>query len=507
MLDLALSGPATGWTMPREYPLPEPDEWLETHPRENDVPWDYLRLDGVWAYPPRFAKRPVRLAPGEPEPEKRETFDCVEIRAFPKYAEGVHRKFPCICHTAQDDPRGPDKRVHERLTVSIRHTRMFNLPTFLVLERRRFRCARCGRTWLEEFDGIEADIHMTEELREAVRMTAIKRPFSDAEALLSVPEGTVRRTFQTYAAERLRNYRFDMPAVIGVDEVHLTNKKRGNFVITDLENRRILDFGAGKTRSDMEKVFANHKDKSEFLKVRVFVQDMSDSYKSFAEDKFENARIVIDKFHVMASATKCMDRARITWSGRYKKHRKYLSKIRLLFLHDPTRMKEQQRDFLEKQLRKYPTLAKTHAMLWRFSDVYRQETRADAETAYREWKAAVENENATYFYDFVNMIEKWHAEIFNYFDYKERYNNGFVEGLNGQLRRMYRASMNLDFQTFRAKALLRYGTFHSKDDFNFYHLGGAPRKVWRRTFDQDGPNLGSGLDPDALFSDLERGTF
>jgi transposase len=493
--------------MARDYPLPGPDEWLETASPENDNPWDYLRLTGVWAYPPRFAARPVRKRRGEPASDPPETFQCVEIRALPKYGEGTHRRFPCICRTAQGDPLPPEKRLHETKTISIRHTRQFGLPTFLVLDRRRFKCARCGRTWLEDFDGIETDIHLTDELRTAVVMTAIKRPFRDAEALLSVPEGTVRRIFGTHAATRLKAYRFDMPSVIGVDEVHLTNRKKGNFVITDLKNRRILDFGAGKTRKDMERVFKNHKNKDEFLKVEVFVQDMSDSYKSFASAKFPNAKIVIDKFHVIASATKCMDRARIAYGARYKRHRKYLSSIRLAFLEDPTKMSEQRKDFLAKQLRKYPRLAQTHTLLGHFCGIFGKDTRVEAEHMYGGWKARVLEEKAVYFYDLVKMVDKWRVEIFNYFEFRERYNNGFVEALNGRLRRMYEASANMDFQTLRAKALLRYGEFYGKDDFKFYHLGEAPRKLWRRYDDGSGPNLGRGLDPDALVADLERGTF
>lgn len=86
--------------MARDYPLPGPDEWLETVTHENDNPWDYLRLTGVWAYPPRFADRPARKRRGEPASDPPETFRCVEIRAFPKYGEGTHRRFPCICRTA-----------------------------------------------------------------------------------------------------------------------------------------------------------------------------------------------------------------------------------------------------------------------------------------------------------------------------------------------------------------------------------------------------------------------
>lgn len=52
---------------------------------------------------------------------------------------------------------------------------------------------------------------------------------------------------------------------------------------------------------------------------------------------------------------------------------------------------------------------------------------------------------------------RWRRLILNYFDH--RYTNAYAESLNGLIDAVQRAGRGYDFETLRAKALLRYGPF------------------------------------------------
>jgi len=61
-----------------------------------------------------------------------------------------------------------------------------------------------------------------------------------------------------------------------------------------------------------------------------------------------------------------------------------------------------------------------------------------------------------FFRPIVRMVKAWGGPIFNY--YEARYINGLVENLNGRINEINRRGFGYDFETLRAKALLRYGT-------------------------------------------------
>ena len=493
----------------RKYPLPKPEEWLETASLTNDNPWDWLRLDALYAYPPKIVERPVRKPKDKPRPDTPQMEKCVEIVCFSKLPPRFV-PLPCKCGRDPENPQLPDGKPHDKSKIRIRHNRMFNLPTWLVLERARYKCQRCGQTYSEELDGIYTDIHITREFRDNVLLTAIKRPFSDAAALMSVDVNFARRLFMVHAAGRLKNYRFKMPTVMGVDEVHIFDQKRANFVVTDLYSKRILDFGEGRTIEDLKAVFEPHVDEVSRERVKAFIQDMNADYKDFARINFPKAKIVIDKFHVLATINKAMNKARIAFGkepGMTDEDRQRLSRHRFLFLETPEKMTDAEIAQRNEILEGSEVLSAAYEIKRRFYRVYQEKTRKEAEDRFERWADKVVRENAIHFMPAVQTVRDWHNEIFNYFEFRNRYNNGFVEALNGRLRRMHEAGPNIDYPTFRAKALLRYGRFYGKDDFEAHSLRGVPQNRWRRYADREGPNLSDGLDADAFFSDLERGIF
>lgn len=84
----------------QEYPLPRPGAWLEEYRGTNDNPWDWLRLDAFYAYPPKVVERPIRKPRGQPLPDPRPTETVVEIRCITKDQAGWTVPLPCKCGTA-----------------------------------------------------------------------------------------------------------------------------------------------------------------------------------------------------------------------------------------------------------------------------------------------------------------------------------------------------------------------------------------------------------------------
>lgn len=489
---------------PQVYPLPLPGE---DTPLNNDNPWDWLRLQDLYAYPPKIVKRVQRRAPDALPDDPDVLVEHVEITCFPK-REARPPMIACRCGTAPadpDEPQSPDAVRNGSRIMRVRHRRMFDKPTWLVIERRRFRCKRCGDTFYEEVDDVLTDVRATDQLYWDVVYTAIKRPFSDAAVLNCVDPAYVKRLFKDHAQAKLKDYRFKIPEVMGVDEVFLFDNKKANFICTDLDSKRILDIGKGKTDEEITELFTRERP-DDFNDLRFFVQDMEKNFRKFARKNFKNAKVVVDKFHLLMAVNECMERARKDYGNASPNGlRKSLSSQRFLFLLNQDRLTDEERALRDDLLKAYPAISLAFETKRRFYAIYRAKTRASAEETYKNWAERVQADGAKAFWPLLDTMENWHNEIFNYYDAKGRYSNGYVEAMNGRLRRMHDLCVNLDFETLRAKAVLRYGEFHDAGNFRFRRVVG-PRNGWRHQL-HDRDWVSSGFEAEALFRDLEAGQF
>jgi hypothetical protein len=81
-------------------------------------------------------------------------------------------------------------------------------------------------------------------------------------------------------------------------------------------------------------------------------------------------------------------------------------------------------------------------------------TRNEAETKYNKWKDSIPDDyEFRPFRDAAKTIDRWHKEIFNYFDHQET--NGPVEGLNGSIKIANRAGRGYSFDVIRARLLFK----------------------------------------------------
>lgn len=98
-------------------------------------------------------------------------------------------------------------------------------------------------------------------------------------------------------------------------------------------------------------------------------------------------------------------------------------------------------------------------------------------------------------------MQRWRKEIFNYFDH--RYTSGIVERMNRSIADINRAGNGMDFQTLRAKAILRYGNLITEQRFKMFMMEFSAMDE----DDDDSVLMGSGFAPSTLIADIEAGLF
>lgn len=337
-------------------------------------------------------------------------------------------------------------------TVRYRDRRIEPAPTWLVVRRQRMRCRSCDSTLYQAVPHVDDKHYVTERLARDLALSGSKRGFRDAVAMHAVEETLVRRIFRKFADNHLLDYRFEAPRVLGIDENNLLGAMRG--VVVDVEAGKLLDVYPGRTQSDIRRGLARM---DNWDRVEVWCQDMSGPYKGIARDLFPDAAIVVDKFHVLSKANYWWSRIRVAETPRLPKEVKHLMPglVRLFDRHWET-MTDRQQDRVAEVFEYSERLKMAWTIKERFYYFYDAPDRKTAEAAYTDWvHFVVSSGQHADWKRLMTMVQRWRSEIFNYFDH--RFTSAAVERMNRSVADINRAGNGMDFQTLRAKAILRHG--------------------------------------------------
>ena len=129
--------------------------------------------------------------------------------------------------------------IHGKTQRKVRDLNEFGKMVGIVIHGHRYKCKTCGKTWTDQFQGIDDNAKMTNRMRDYIREQALQKPFSHISRELDVSVPTIERIFADYVAEMESKRQLIAPRVLGMDETMLNGIYRGMFV--DVENRRIID--------------------------------------------------------------------------------------------------------------------------------------------------------------------------------------------------------------------------------------------------------------------------
>ena len=333
-----------------------------------------------------------------------------------------------------------------------------DLPAFgkqvaLMVRQHRYLCRDCGKTCTHGLQSIEGKDRITKRLREQVKKDVLNGTFSSVAASYGLSVTIVKSIFGEYVAEQEKSFVRYAPKVLGIDEAHLNNAMRG--VIVDVEERGLIEI---LPKRDKKSVIEYLESLPRRRNTRVVTMDMWRPYRDAVRDVLPHAMIVIDKFHVIKEVNSALESFRKTFQKSLDKPRRIsLKSSRFLLLKNREDLNTKDEEELKLLLKVYPELSMPYALKESFRDIYAAGNRFIAEERFEEWKASIPKEYIPFF-NVAATVENWHAEIFNYFDY--RYTNAITESINNLIKSMEKAGRGYTFEVLRAKML--YGTMATK---------------------------------------------
>ena len=342
-------------------------------------------------------------------------------------------------------------RIHDYHNRTIRDLDLRGKRTTLHYRSRRYLCLECGKKFAEKCSFAGRYQRFTHRVTAKTidllrRRSSLKAVAEDVGISLS----GVNRVLNTLAVPKPAA----LPEAISFDEFKGNlGGERFQCIVTDPLNRHVLDILPKRTVESIQDYLRSFPDRD---KVKYAVMDMNRGFRDVARVFFPNAKIIIDRFHVVRFCTQAMDNVRKSVQKQLPAdQRRYFKHSRRLLLKHRDELVDEDKIALDVMLRFSDKLAQGYALKEAFYHFMAAPNRAEAGRRLDFWLDACDRLQLPEFKECRRMLRNWRNYILNAFDI--RLSNGYTEGCNNAIKTLKRASFGCqNFSRFRKRILLSF---------------------------------------------------
>lgn len=322
--------------------------------------------------------------------------------------------------------------------------------------RRRYTCRACNSTFRPKLPEMMDRFQMTIRLYGYVEKESFNHPYAFVAEQTGLDEKTVRSIFNARSALLGRMYSFETPRILGIDELYLN--KRYRCVITNIEKKTLLDLLVSRRQDIVINYLMQLKNREN---VEFVSMDMWNPYRVAVKKVLPQARIVVDKFHIVRMANDALEKVRKSLRKELKLSQSRLLKgDRKILLKRAHEISDPERLSIETWTNAFPALLAAYEHKERFYNIWNSTTRQQAETALDAWLATIPNSQKDVWSDLVKAVGNWREEIMTYFETDIPVTNAYTESVNRLAKDKNREGRGYSFEVMRARML--YTTKHKK---------------------------------------------
>lgn len=358
-------------------------------------------------------------------------------------------------------------RLHQNHRYLVKDLPWGENLVFLEINRRQFKCEKCGKPFSEELEFVRKRRSYTERLARKIIQEVLENDIHSVAKKGVVTTEEIERMLKDATKEYLKAKPSELKR-LGIDEIAVI-KGKGNYcaVLIDLEKSKLIGMLAGRKQEEIRKVLLGW-GKEVLEQIEEVSIDLWKGYKNVVIDLMPNAQVVADRFHVMAQINKELDAERkrerrqvedlIKKAGSSEEKIEQervlegLKKSKYVLLKNESDLSGEQKNKLVQVKDVSPTLKLMHELKEKLRKIFEQTN---------NWLVGLFklgrwlSEAKKYFPDSQNTIIRWLDEIIAYFDYKTT--SGVVEGINNKLKLIKRSAYGFrNFENFRGRCLLTW---------------------------------------------------
>ena len=343
-------------------------------------------------------------------------------------------------------------KEHERKFQRKQDRKLRDKTVFLTLMKRRFRCPWCNKVFTEPDEVFGLRRRSSQRLRQYLGQEGLHQTVKRVAMKEKVGEGLVRRCVAEEIGQRLAVLEpNETPELMGLDEFSVRKGRLFHTAICNLTDRTVMAVVEGQGKQKVEEYLDKLKQPDA---VKAVSMDMHDPFRQAVQMCLPQAKVVVDKFHLIRHVNDALDKVRSRLQGgRWKEVKsRELFKRRYTLLKRAENLTDRERLNLAELFSMYPALREAWYLKEGFRHWYRTATRTEAKSKLDALEQTIISGSLPEFKHLLPTLRKWRQEILNYFDY--RITNGFVEGKNNRIKtikRMAYGYRNLD--NFRLRIL------------------------------------------------------
>lgn len=343
-------------------------------------------------------------------------------------------------------------------------------PTYLNLKKQRFFCKACESSFVAKTSIVEEHCFISNNTKRKVLIkSADALSLTDIGKDCDVSVTTVQRVI-TKEAKAYKPHYSVLPKHLSFDEFKYA-KGQMAFEYIDAKTGDILDILERKDARTIKNHFISHYFLKDLQNVETVTIDMNAGYVNVIKEIFPQAKIIIDRFHLVQLINRAMNKTRVsimnglkTSNGEdMKKYRRLKRYWKLLLKKEDTLSHTEYKfypmfgqrleiNIVQEMLDYDPELRANY-------ELYQTLLRAMANRDFNTLAATLEKRNtkfiSSYLKTSLKTLRKHLPYIENSFHYA--YNNGRIEGINNKIKVLNRVAYGYrNFINFKNRILLHF---------------------------------------------------
>lgn len=350
----------------------------------------------------------------------------------------------------------------------IKVTKVSNYNTILLLDKQRFLCKNCNKTFTASTDFVNFRKQISNDTRKSVILDLMTK---DSEKNIArrnaISTNSVNRILDDISSDKLIKNNGQLPTAFGIDEFSATKDTISKlaFIIVSHNSKNIFDINKSRLSKDIYSYFSRYQ-KIERDKVKFITLDLYKPYYILMKKLFKNAILIPDRFHIVLQIKNALDKTRIALCIKSNPNYNKLKKYWKLILKN-------EKD-LDKNKRKYSKHFKREITQYDIVQ-YLINTNQDLKYTYNLYQGiinAIDSRNKNKFLNIIHNVEQsklnkhvkkaiktyisFEKYIINAFDYE--LSNGIVEGTNNVIKQVkHNACGYRKFSHLKARIMLIKG--------------------------------------------------
>lgn len=201
----------------------------------------------------------------------------------------------------------------------IKLQKISDFPTLLILKKQRFLCKCCNSTFIAKTNLVSNHCFISNNVKKKISSDIIDTvSFKYIARINNVSISTVTRVFKQSLDHFQPNYNY-LPESMCFDEFKSVKSVDSamSFIFCDAQTSKIIDILPDRKLSELRKYFSRYSRKARYS-VKSIVCDMYKPYMVLAKELFPNAKIIIDKFHVVQNFNRAFNITRVQVMKKFK---------------------------------------------------------------------------------------------------------------------------------------------------------------------------------------------